>query len=64
MRRSTHTGISHAQAECFAPGCNFKVYTRNSLGLAARHADAHPDHEVIAEQGLTVIYNKHNEKGS
>lgn len=61
-RRSTHTGIAHAQAECL--DCTFKVFTRNSLGLAAQHADRYPDHQVTAEQGLIVIYNKHNEKGS
>lgn len=57
-RSSTHTGILHAQAECMDPGCTFKVYTRNSLGLAAQHADRHPDHKVIVEQAITVIYNK------
>jgi hypothetical protein len=62
VRKSTHTGIAHAQAECL--NCTFKVYTRNSLGLAARHADAHPDHEVHVEQGLSVIYNMHKEEGS
>jgi hypothetical protein len=61
-RRSTHTGIAHAEAECLH--CPFKVYSRNSLGLAAQHADRHPDHEVHAEQGLIVIYNKRGEKGS
>lgn len=55
-RRSTHTGIAHAQAECLS--CPFKVFTRNSLGLAAQHADRHPDHEVHVEQGLIVIYNR------
>lgn len=61
MRRNTYTGIAHAQAEC--QDCPFKVYTRNSLGLAARHADAHPDHTVHAEQVLGVTYNK-KAKGS
>lgn len=55
-RVSTHTGIAHAEAECL--DCPFKVYTRNSLGLAAQHADRNPTHEVHAEQGLIVIYNK------
>ena len=55
-RKSTHTGVAHAEAECL--DCPFRVYTKNSLGLAAQHADRHPDHTVHAEQGIIVIYNK------
>jgi hypothetical protein len=43
----------HAQAYCL--DCTFKVYTRNSLGLAAQHHDR-TGHEVHAEQGLRVVY--------
>jgi hypothetical protein len=60
-RRRTHTGIAHAQAEC--DDCTFRTYTRNSLGLAALHADHHPDHTIRVEQGLVVVYNK-KEEGS
>lgn len=55
-RRSTHSGIVDAQARC--DDCPFAVFTRNSLGLAAQHADSHPDHTVRAEQSMIVIYNK------
>lgn len=61
-RRSTHTGVSVAHAEC--DDCPFKVYSRNSLGLAAQHADRYPDHQVNAEQVVSVIYNMHQKKGS
>jgi hypothetical protein len=62
--RLTRTGIAHAQAECL--NCTFKVFTRNSLGLAAQHHDR-TGHEVHAEQGLIVIYGgtpKEKKKGS
>lgn len=60
-RRNTYTGIIHAQAEC--DDCPFKVFTRNSLGLAAQHADRYPSHTVRTEQCLAVTYNK-KDKGS
>lgn len=55
-RKNTYTGILGAQAYC--EDCPFKVYTRNSLGLAAQHADRYPDHTVHVEQTLGVTYNK------
>jgi hypothetical protein len=59
MRRSTHTGLVHAQAKC--DDCPWEAGSRNALGLAAQHADRHPDHTVTAEIGRIVIYNR---KGS
>ena len=62
MRTSTHTGILGAYAECEQPGCPWgRKEGTNVLGMAARHADAYPDHEVRVEQVTSVIYNKRPE---
>jgi hypothetical protein len=58
-RLNTYTGLTDARAEC--DDCDFHVVSRNSLGLAAQHADRHPDHTVRAEQIISVLYNKKND---
>lgn len=55
-RKNSYTGILGCHAEC--EDCDFKVESKNALGTAARHADAHPDHTVHVEQVLGVTYNR------
>lgn len=56
MRRNTYTGVLDVQADC--RDCDWSSEARNALANAARHADAHPDHEVNVEQVLGVTYNR------
>lgn len=55
-RRNTYTGILGCHAWC--EDCPWAQESSNALGSAARHADAHPDHEVQVEQVLGVTYNR------
>jgi hypothetical protein len=59
-RRNTYTGLFEASAKC--QDCSFEVFSRNSIGLAAQHADRHPDHEVQAQQVIGITYNRKDPK--
>lgn len=58
-RKNTYTGILGCEARC--EDCEWETSARNALGNAARHADAHPDHTVHAEQTLGITYNRKSE---
>ena len=58
-RVSTHTGITDARGGCLDCNGNTALWMgRNAVGVAARHADAHPDHEVWAEEVISITYNQ------
>lgn len=59
-RVNTYTGMLDAHAWC--EDCRFEQDERNAVGLAAQHADRHPDHEVHAEQTIGVTYNRKKDK--
>jgi hypothetical protein len=56
MRRNTYTGVLGVTAQCH--DCGWYTEALNGLANAARHADAHPDHEVSVEQTIGVTYNR------
>jgi hypothetical protein len=49
-------------AHAWCEDCRFEQDERNAMGLAAQHADRHPDHEVHAEQTIGVTYNRKKDK--
>lgn len=61
-RKNTYTGIMGVQAWCEGRDCGWSSEARNALGNAARHADAHPDHEVHVEQTLGITYNRRSDE--
>lgn len=62
MRRNTYTGILGVHAWCDGRDCGWTLEAKNALAVAARHADAHPDHEVHVEQVLGVTYNRRTDE--
>jgi hypothetical protein len=61
-RKNTYTGILGVQAWCHDESCGWTSEARNALANAARHADAHPDHEVAVEQTLGITYNRRTDE--
>jgi hypothetical protein len=61
-RKNTYTGILGVHAWCEDEACGWKTEAKNALGTAARHADAHPDHEVHVEQVLGITYNRRTDE--
>lgn len=58
-RLNTYTGLQSAMAGCrTCHGDAAFWFARNAVAVAARHADAHPDHEVWAEQVISITYNR------
>jgi len=55
-------GIVHATARCHEGGCDFRVDSRNAVGVAAQHAER-TGHEVSADEGRSMVWNAGGDDG-
>jgi hypothetical protein len=56
--RNAYSGVVDASAECLTEGCGWTTYSyKNALAIASSHARRH-GHHVVAEQVVSVTYNR------
>ena len=51
MTSPARGGLVDYRGGCFT--CTSEYFTRNVMGLAAQHAERHPDHDVWCELGYS-----------